>query len=289
MFSVILQTILPHHLLSRLMLRLLRIRWVWVKNLQIRLVIKQFNVDMEQVATPELSNFEHFNAFFTRRLKPEARPIAAIENTNHYCSPVDGTVSQFGHIQDGKLIQAKEIDYSLLELIGGNKNIAGQFNNGHFATIYLSPRDYHRIHMPTDGKLISMTYIPGRLFSVANRLVKNLPNLFNRNERVVCLFETDNGPIAIIQVGAIFVGCIDTVWHGTVSPPHGRHIKHFQYQADHAPVLKKGDEMGRFNMGSTVITLWSNQSMIWNKNFTCDAIVKMGQEIAITKSSIQAG
>jgi len=279
MFNVFLQTLLPHHFLSRIMLRFLRIRWVWLKNLQIRFVIKQFNVDMSQVATPELSNFEHFNAFFTRAMKTEVRPIAQPDNTNSYCSPVDGTVSQFGQIHGDKLMQAKGIDYSLLELVGGDRAAAENFTSGHFATIYLSPRDYHRIHMPASGKLKSMTYIPGRLFSVAEGLVNNLPNLFTRNERVVCLFETDNGPMAVILVGAIFVGCMDTVWHGTVSPPHRNTIEHFDYDKANAPSLKKGEEMGRFNMGSTVIVLWPDQSMAWDKTFMCGNPVKMGQEI----------
>lgn len=280
MFTVILQTLLPHHLLSRIMLRFLRIRWGWLKNLQIRFVIKQFNVDMSQVETPELSNFEHFNAFFTRAMKRDARPIAAADNTNSYCSPVDGTISQFGDIREGQLMQAKGIDYSLLELVGGDQSMAEQFTGGHFATIYLSPRDYHRIHMPATGKLISMTYIPGRLFSVANELVENLPNLFNRNERVVCLFETANGPMAVILVGAIFVGCIDTVWHDTVSPPHRQSIEQTNYETANAPSLNKGEEMGRFNMGSTVIVLWPDQPMAWEENFSCGTSVKMGQTIA---------
>jgi len=284
MFSVILQTVLPHHLLSRLMLHFLRIRWVWLKNLQIRLVIKAFNVDMKQVATPELSSFEHFNAFFTRAMKPAARPIAAMDNTNSYCSPVDGTVSQFGDIRDNRLMQAKGIDYSLPELVGGRQDIAGLFTNGHFSTIYLSPRDYHRIHMPASGKLVSMTYIPGRLFSVADQLVDNLPNLFTRNERVVCLFETDHGPMAVILVGAIFVGCMDTVWHGMVSPPHRHAIEHIDYEEGNAPALNKGEEMGRFNMGSTVIVLWPDQAMAWNEAFTRGATVKMGQEIVETNN-----
>ena len=264
------------------MLHFLRIRWVWLKNLQIMFVIKAFNVDMTQVATAELSSFEHFNAFFTRAMKPAARPIAAIDNTDHYCSPVDGTVSQFGDIRNNQLMQAKGIDYSLLELVGGDDNIAEQFTNGHFATIYLSPRDYHRIHMPATGRLKSMTYIPGRLFSVADELVENLPHLFTRNERVVCLFETDNGPMTVILVGAIFVGCMDTVWHGTVSPPHRHTTEQIEYDANDAPMLNKGAEMGRFNMGSTVIMLWPDQPMTWEKSFTCGATVQMGQEMVIT-------
>lgn len=281
MFSVILQTLLPHHLLSRIMLHFLRIRVEWMKNLQIGFVIQRFNVDMSEVETPELSGFEHFNAFFTRAMKAGARPIAAADDTNSYCSPVDGTVSQFGNIREGQLMQAKGIDYSLLELVGDDPSLAEKFSNGHFATIYLSPRDYHRIHIPAGGKLKSMTYIPGRLFSVADQLVKNLPNLFNRNERVVCLFETDNGPMVVILVGAIFVGCMETVWHGTVTPPHRHAIEQTEYDAANAPLLTKGQEMGRFNMGSTVIVLWPDQAMTWDKNFTCGAAVQMGQEIAV--------
>lgn len=279
MFSVLLQTLLPHHLLSRIMLRLLRIRWRWLKNLQIRFVIRQFNVDMSQVAEPDINSYEHFNAFFTRAMKTEARPVHAAGDTNEYCSPVDGTVSQLGPIEDNQLLQAKGINYSLLELVGGRDALAQQFADGHFATIYLSPRDYHRIHMPAAGRLLSMTYIPGRLFSVADSLVQNLPNLFNRNERVVCLFETEHGPLAVILVGAIFVGCMDTVWHGTVTPPHRAAIDHIEYSPADAPVLAKGEEMGRFNMGSTVIVLWPRQDMNWNDVITPGASVLMGQPL----------
>ena len=280
MIAVFFQTILPHHLLSRIMLRFLRIRWEWLKNIQIRFVIKRFNVDMSQVETPELDNFEHFNAFFTRAMQADARPIAALDNANSYCSPVDGTVSQFGAIRDDRLLQAKGIEYSLRELVGNDEAITEQFSNGHFTTMYLSPRDYHRIHMTAAGTLKSMTYIPGRLFSVADKLVENLPNLFTRNERVACLFETENGPMMMILVGAIFVGCMDTVWHGTVSPPHRQSIEKIKYEHAVAPSLRKGEEMGRFNMGSTVIVLWPNRKLQWNSHFTQGAKVIMGQEIA---------
>ena len=280
MLSVIVQTLLPHHLLSRIMLRLLRIRWVWLKNLQIRFVIWKFNVDMSQVENPDINSYEHFNAFFTRAMKAESRPIDDGESDSSFCSPVDGTVSQFGQINDGQLMQAKGINYSLLELLGGHRELANQFAAGHFATIYLSPRDYHRIHMPISGRLVAMTYIPGRLFSVADSLVQNLPNLFNRNERVVCLFETAHGPLAVILVGAIFVGCMDTVWHGTVTPPHRAQIDHIEYAPGDAPTLNKGDEMGRFNMGSTVIMLWPQQQMEWHQSFALEQAVLMGQKIS---------
>ncbi len=280
MFSVFLQTILPHHLLSRIMLRFLRLRVTWLKNLQIKFVINKFNVDMSQVENPDINSFEHFNAFFTRAMKADARPVNEPDNTNKYCSPVDGRVSQFGDINNDNLMQAKGIDYSLLELVGGKQDLAEQFSGGHFSTIYLSPRDYHRIHMPAGGTLKSMTYVPGRLFSVADKLVQNLPNLFNRNERVVCIFDTDNGPLAVILVGAIFVGCMDTVWAGTVSPPHRSSVERTDYDNETAPTLNKGEEMGRFNMGSTVILLWPDQGMNWAEDFTVGASVKMGKHIA---------
>jgi phosphatidylserine decarboxylase len=280
MFSVILQTILPHHLLSRIMLRFLRIRWVWVKNLQIRFVIKFFNVDMTQVENPDINRYEHFNAFFTRAMKVDARPVQYADDQTSYCSPVDGTVSQFGEIENNQLLQAKNINYSLLELVGGKQDIANLFTDGHFATIYLSPRDYHRIHMPASGQLQSMTYVPGRLFSVADELVENLPNLFNRNERIINIFQTGHGPLAVILVGAIFVGCMDTVWHGRVTPPHRRDIRHTNYEQHNAPSLRKGEEMGRFNMGSTVIVLWPRSSLSWNGAMSVGTSLIMGQEIA---------
>ena len=280
MISVFLQTILPHHLLSRIMLRFLRIRWRWLKNLQIRFVIWQFKVDMSQVEQLDIDSYEHFNAFFTRAMKADARPIDAADHLESYCSPVDGTISQFGQIENGQLLQAKGINYSLLELVGGKQDIANLFSNGAFATIYLSPRDYHRIHMPATGRLQSMTYVPGRLFSVADSLVEHLPNLFNRNERIVNLFETEHGPLAVIMVGAIFVGCMDTVWHGTVTPPHGRVIRHTNYDSDEAPQLGKGQEMGRFNMGSTVIVLWPDANLEWDNLVTTGGQVQMGQLLA---------
>ncbi len=280
MFNVLLQTILPHHLLSRIMLCFLRLRWRWLKNLQIRFFINRFKIDMSQVRNPDIESFEHFNAFFTRAMKADARPIHQPDNTQSYCSPADGTVSRFGRIANERLIQAKEIDYSLLELVGARTDIAEQFKEGYFATVYLSPCDYHRIHMPTTGRLKSMTCVPGRLFSVSDQLVRNLSNLFNRNERIVCLFEIDNGLMAIVLIGAIFVGCMDTVWHGTVTPPHHLWVKHIEYDSDDAPYLNKGSEMGRFNMGSTVIVLWSAQNMKWNDDFIVGESIRMGDNIS---------
>jgi len=267
------------------MLRFLRLRWFWLKNLQIRLFIDRFKIDMSQVRHPDITSFEHFNAFFVRAMRADARPIYQPDNSRSYCSPVDGTVSCFGLINKAKLIQAKGIDYSLTELVGTRDDIIEQFRDGCFATIYLSPCDYHRVHMPAAGRLKSMTCVPGRLFSVSDRFVRNLSNLFNRNERVVCLFDTDHGCVALVLVGAIFVGCMDTVWHGTVTPPHRSSIQHVEYNPDDAPYLNKGDEMGRFNMGSTVIVLWSAQDMQWNDDFIVGESVQMGNNIAYRKES----
>lgn len=280
MLSILLQKILPHHLLSRIMLRMTRIRIGWIKNLQIRAVVSIFKVQLDELENPDPLSYEHFNAFFTRALKPDARPIANIDNTNVYCSPVDGTISQFGEIRDGKLYQAKGIDYSLAELLGGDKAVTENFDRGHFTTIYLSPRDYHRIHMPASGTLQSMTYIPGRLFSVADSVVEHLPNLFTRNERIVSIFQTTNGPLAVILVGALFVGCMDTVWAGQVTPPHGQSIRHNDYEDSTALTLNKGTEMGRFNMGSTVIVVWPDMALSWNESMQAGGTLKMGQEMA---------
>ena len=280
MFSVLLQTIIPHHLLSRIMFRFLRLRWHHLKNLQIRFFIDRFKVDMSQADNPDIESFEHFNAFFTRSLKVDVRPINQPDDSHSYCSPVDGTISQFGRITDQKLIQAKGMDYSMPELVGARHDTAERFRNGCFATFYLSPRDYHRIHMPASGRLKSMTCVPGRLFSVASRMAQNLPGLFNRNERVICLFETDNGAMAIVLVGALFVGCMDTVWHGTVTPPHDLSVRHTEYDSDEAPYLDKGKEMGRFNMGSTVIVLWSRQNMQWNDELVVGQSIRMGSNIS---------
>jgi phosphatidylserine decarboxylase len=280
MFSILLQKILPHHLLSRIMLQLTRLRIRWIKDLQINAVIRIFNVQMDELQNPDPRSYQHFNAFFTRALKSGARPISEPDNSNTYCSPVDGTISQFGHVHDGRLFQAKGIDYSLLELIGSDEAAAQQFENGNFATIYLSPRDYHRVHMPAAGTLQSMTYIPGRLFSVADALVENLPNLFTRNERIVSIFHTANGPLAVVLVGAFFVGCMDTIWAGQVTPPHGQCIKRVQYEDNNAVTLNKGDEMGRFNMGSTVILLWPETTLHWNDCMQAGATLRLGQQIA---------
>ena len=279
MIAVFIQSLLPHHLLSRILFFFLRIRKPWLKNWQIHFAIKHFDIDMSQAENSNATSYQHFNDFFTRAIKAKLRPISAPDDNRVYCSPVDGTLNQFGRIDDNQLLQAKGIRYSLTTLLGNQATLAKQFNNGYFLNCYLSPKNYHRIHMPATGQLTDMIYVPGRLFSVANQLVSKLPDLFNRNERVVCLFSTDQGALAVIMIGALFVGCIDTVWHGNVTP-FSRPTQSLQYDAKDPLILKKGQEMGRFNMGSSVIVLWEKQCLQWTKSCQIGATLQMGQAIA---------
>ena len=271
---------LPHHALSRLMYVLTRARFKPWKNWQLRWFVKRYGVDMSIAREERLEAYDSFNAFFTRELKPTARPIAAGANT--IISPVDGAISQLGRIDDGALFQAKGHQYDLVRLLGGNTERAAPFRNGQFATLYLSPRDYHRIHMPWRGTLEEMVYVPGRLFSVNPRTTRTVPELFARNERVVALFRTDHGPIAMILVGAMFVANIETVWAGTVAPRSLRETLVWNYRgepAENVVTLDKGQEMGRFNMGSTVILLFGPKVMTWNKDLGAGTPVQMGQAV----------
>ena len=208
--------VLPHHLLSRMVRSATRWRVRWWKNLLIGWFIRHFNVDMSEAAEPSPADYPDFNSFFTRSLKPGARPQP--EQPGAITSPVDGRISQIGDITDGRLIQAKGRNFSLVELLGGDEHRAAAFQEGGFATLYLSPRDYHRIHMPCDARLVETAYIPGRLFSVAPHTTRTIPGLFTRNERLATLFETPAGPIAMVLVGAIFVACMETVWEGVIQP-----------------------------------------------------------------------
>ncbi|MDX1573508.1 MAG: archaetidylserine decarboxylase [Methylophaga sp.] len=270
------QYLLPQHTLSKLMHRLCRCRWPWLKNAMIKAVIKQFQVDMTLAQQQDINVFEHFNAFFTRALRPEVRPLAASD----LLSPVDGNISQIGDIQGGRIIQAKGRDYSVAELLGNDAAIAEHFNGGRFATIYLSPRDYHRIHMPCSGRLQHMRYIPGKLFSVNPRTARAVPRLFARNERLVTIFETDFGPMAMVLVGAIFVGSMQTVWHaGEITPPYGKSIRDWQYQTDNIQ-LAKGAEMGRFNMGSTVVLLLPKGAPAWRQTLRSEMQLDMGEALS---------
>lgn len=252
-FKVNLQYILPKHLISRLVGKLAEAEAGKLTTGLIKLFIKQFNVNMDEALYPHAEDYRSFNAFFTRPLKNGIRPID--DTQGGLVHAVDGTVSQFGDIVQDSIIQAKGHNFSLTSLLGGNPDVAQPFRGGKFATIYLSPRDYHRIHMPVDGTLTDMIYVPGELFSVNPLTAENVPGLFARNERVVALFDTPVGKMAMVLVGATIVASIETVWSGTVTPPAGKHIQHWRYNSDseEAVSLAKGEEMGRFKLGSTIV------------------------------------
>ena len=272
--------LLPHQLLSRLVRRATRWQIGWWKTPLIKLFIRHFKVDMADAEAPAAEAYTDFNHFFTRALKAKARPYP--DDPQLIVSPVDGHVSQAGDITAGRLLQAKCRDYSLASLLGGNTEQLALFRNGKFATLYLSPRDYHRIHMPCPGRLLETTYIPGRLFSVAPHTTRAIPGLFTRNERLVCLFETPAGPMAMILVGAIFVSCMETVWSGVVNPELGMSLqtKTFEQAGNQLVELQRGEEMGRFNMGSTVILLYGPDTVSWVDSLHAGQPLQLGQIIA---------
>ena len=265
---------IPHHLISRLVFYITRLRGPMVRPM-INLYIKKFNVDMTEAAYENTRLYATFNEFFTRPLKDTARPI--VQGKNTIACPADGTISQAGKIQQRQIFQAKGHYYTTNELLGGDAAMAGLFENGHFATIYLAPNNYHRVHMPLHGLLKKMVHVPGRLFSVAPWTVKTIPGLFTSNERVGCIFATEAGPIALVLVGAINVAAIETVWAGLITPPKGKKISDFEY--DHTrKIIAKGDEMGRFNMGSTVIMLAGKKIKLL-ETIRAGQTVKMGELI----------
>lgn len=265
--------VLPQHAISRLVYRLTQVESNWTPA-AIRQFIKIFKVDMSEAEQADPKAYKTFNAFFTRRLKPALRPVD--QDPNVLTSPVDGQISQVAAIQDGQIFQAKGFDYSVLELLGGSAARAQPFLNGQFTTIYLSPRDYHRIHMPLAGKLVEQVYVPGRLFSVAGHTVRTIPRLFARNERVVAIFDTEWGKMALVLVGAINVAAIETVWAGLITPPHQKAIRVEHYSE---VSLAKGEEMGRFNMGSTVIVLLEKNTWDWG-DLAAHQPVRMGMKLA---------
>lgn len=270
------QYILPHHALSRLMSKLTHSENKTWKNLFIKQIIRYYGVNMDEALTPDINAYDSFNTFFTRELKPGARPRST--ETNAIISPADGAVSQAGNITEGEIFQAKGKSFTATDLLGGSAERAAPFNNGVFTTIYLSPKDYHRLHMPLTGVLREMVHIPGRLFSVNPATVNSVPKLFARNERVAAIFDTDAGPMALILVGAIFVSSVETVWHGVVTPPSVSEVKSWQYH-DNVPTLKIGEEMGRFNMGSTIIVLFGKDKAQWDDGFKTEKTVKQGELI----------
>ncbi len=272
------QYLLPQHALSRLVHYVTRSENRGFKRWLIHAFARRFHIDMSAAVNPDLDAYSSFNAFFTRALREDARPLA---DAGAIC-PVDGSVSQRGDIHAGRIFQAKGRSFSTLELLGGDAELAGRFEDGSFTTLYLSPRDYHRIHMPLDGRLRSMVHIPGRLFSVNPAATRAIPRLFARNERVAAIFDTAAGPMALILVGALFVASIETVWAGEVTPPRARRVLRRDYpdaDAD-AVTLVRGAEMGRFNMGSTVIVLFARDAAEWAAEIEPGAPVRMGQALA---------
>ena len=278
--------LLPHHLLSQLMHWITRLEWPPLKNRLINAVARHYRIDMYLAEERDPEQYSNFNAFFTRALQADARPLA--QETGAVLSPVDGVVSQAGKVEQGRIFQAKGQFYSLEELLGGDTELAARFDTGSFATLYLSPRDYHRVHMPLRGKLRKMSHIPGRLFSVSPSTTRTLPRLFSRNERIINLFQTEAGPMAVIMVGAIFVASMDTVWAGTVTPA-SRRIGHWDYTGKKPKVieLEAGSEMGRFNMGSTVILLFPADTIEWDESMQPGSRVRFGEAIARLRSAEQ--
>lgn len=245
-----------------------------LKNRVIKWFIGRYGVDMSEAAESDPEAYSSFNAFFTRALKPGARPLADGEKT--LISPVDGAISQLGQVTDDRVFQAKGQSFSLNELLGGDEQITAPFEGGAFSTIYLSPRDYHRIHMPIAGTLRQMIHIPGKLFSVNPVTAENVPNLFARNERVTCIFDTEAGPMAMVLVGAMIVGSVETRWAGVVVPG-SKSVTTTRYHGEQAPSFSRGEEMGRFRLGSTVILVMPQGAVTWNPDQVAGKTVRLGE------------
>jgi phosphatidylserine decarboxylase len=284
--KVLPQYVLPKQLLTNLAGRFASQARGNTTTSVIRWFVKKYQVNMGEALNPDICSYATFNDFFTRALKPGARPVAAAA----LICPVDGAISQFGDIKQDQIFQAKGHRYSTTAMVGGDSTLAAQFQNGSFATLYLSPKDYHRIHMPCDGKLKRMIYVPGDLFSVNPTTARGVPGLFARNERVVCVFDTDTGPFALILVGATIVGSMTTVWHGQINPT--RHVgssadvREWRYDDEPIP-LKQGDEMGRFMLGSTVVMLFPenrSKTMAFNPTWAAGGAIQLGQTMCQIKA-----
>ena len=253
----------------------------WITTEIIRRFVAKYQVNMDEALDANIASYPSFNAFFTRALKPGARPLAEAE----LVCPVDGAISQFGAIEKDQIFQAKGHRYSTTAVVGGDAELAALFQDGSFATLYLSPRDYHRIHMPADGRLSRMIYVPGDLFSVNPTTARGVPGLFARNARVVCVFESDAGPFVLILVGATIVGSMATVWHGVVNPPRSKEVREWHYSAEsgNTVFLKRGQEMGRFLLGSTVVMLFPQSKrgqLRFNPAWTPGLPIRLGEEMA---------
>jgi len=274
---VLMQYLIPQDLLSRLVGRLASSQQPFVRTLFIGWFAKRFSVNMAEAEKSDLSAYISFNEFFTRSLKADARPLSAGEKD--VICPADGVISQLGHIEHGKIFQAKGKDYSVEALLGADLALAQAFTGGCFATVYLSPRDYHRVHMPVSGRLRKMIYVPGKLFSVNKITSERVDSLFARNERLVCVFDTENGPMALVLVGAMIVAGIETIWSGHVCPNNDL-LFEVDYSDNTSPVvLKKGDEMGRFKLGSTVVAVFGAGILDLNPDLAAGSAVNMGQKL----------
>ena len=271
-FAVLLQYILPKQALTIFAGKVAGSKGGTFTTRLIHWFVGRYKVNMAEAANPDIGSYTTFNDFFTRALRSDARPLAQAA----YLCPVDGAISQFGAIEKDQLFQAKGHHYSTTALVGGDAALAQQFKDGSFATLYLSPRDYHRIHMPCDGKLTRMIYVPGYLFSVNPVTARGVPGLFARNERVVCVFESAYGPFVLALVGATIVGSMATVWHGVVNPPRSPEVREWSYEQQNV-LLKKGDEMGRFLLGSTVVMLFPKNTIQFNPQWAPALGVRMGE------------
>lgn len=281
--AVLPQYLLPKLALTRLAGSLARAQAGGLTTAVIRWFVGRYGVDMAEAAEPNITRYLSFNDFFTRALKPGARPLAK----GRLICPVDGAISQFGAIERDQIFQAKGHSYSTRALVGGDAELAARFENGSFATLYLSPRDYHRIHMPCDGRLLRMIHVPGDLFSVNPTTARGVPGLFARNERVVCVFEGKDGPFVLVLVGATIVGSMATAWHGIVNPPRPGTLRDWDYRGEAEPiVLRQGDEMGRFLLGSTVVMLFpkppkgGKKGLRFNPDWNPARAVRMGEKMA---------
>jgi phosphatidylserine decarboxylase len=273
--AVLPQYLYPKQALTELAGKLASSKGGAMTTATIRWFVGKYGVDMTEAADPDIAHYETFNDFFTRALKPGARPLAG---TDLIC-PVDGAISQFGPMDRDRILQAKGHHYTTTALVGGDAALAAQFEHGSYATLYLSPKDYHRIHMPCDGRLLRMIHVPGELFSVNPGTALGVPGLFARNERVVCIFEGPRGPWVLALVGATIVGSMATVWHGVVTPPRRGQVQEWHY-ADRPVVLKQGDEMGRFLLGSTVVMLFPKGDLRFNAAWRPEKSIRLGEAMA---------
>ena len=273
--AVIPQYLMPKLAMTRLAGLVASAEWGALTTWIIQRFVKRYNVNMSEAAHADPAHYKSFNEFFTRPLKDGARPLAS----SAWVCPVDGAISQCGAIEHDQIFQAKGHHYSTRALVGGDAALAAQFQNGQFATLYLSPRDYHRIHMPIAGKLLRMIHVPGDLFSVNPTTARGVPGLFARNERVVCEFETEKGPLVLVLVGATIVGSMATVWHGLVNPPRPGTVREWRYDSQDVR-LQKGEEMGRFLLGSTVVMLFPENSLHFPEDWLSTRPLQMGEAMS---------